>query len=163
ERNLRIVRGHEIGVGSNVLGVVTQVLLDERLAGEAIGEPDDRTRANSLDDGGGVGAHPEITFDGPLEEQLRQAAQEGAGLRRRASGCRMDVGGRSADVGNDEIPPALAIGRTLAQELAGPQNGAWRRNDLRYEPDLLCGALDALGPRDMTHEQLTDCRVHLLA
>src|SRR5581483_4465290 len=78
------------------------------------------------------------------------------------SGCRMDVGGRSADVGNDEIPPALAIGRTLAQELAGPQNGAWRRNDLRYEPDLLCGALDALGPRDMTHEQLTDCRVHLL-
>ena len=122
----------------------------------------DTLRGDTLCDGDRVDANAEIALDRTLEIKFGQAAADDFRPRRHAVARGMDVRGRPADVDKHHVAKAAAAGRTLGDQLAGPQHRRRRRYDRRDEIEYLCDALDALGLGDVLDEQIADDLVNFL-
>src|SRR5487761_1974125 len=110
----------------------------------------------ALDDRRCIDPHAEITFDGPLERQLWQAAQDDARTRRRPARDRIHVGRRSPDVDYDGVSQSRRHIGAFGDEPCRQQHGARRRDDVAQKVQVLVRPVDALGVRDAVDEEVSD-------
>ncbi len=120
----------------------------------------DSIQADSVDDGLGVVAHAEVTFDGALDARLRQSVLDDTFPRWRTQRHRMHISGGAADVDDEEVPEPTAAARSVSEKACSLHDGGGRRHQQCVEAGGR--SIDTLGMDDAVDEHLADrlpCRI----